>query len=221
MSRRIFSRIFSPDFFSSFLWGKIAQKNPPGKSPGKSSQIYTTKILQNIPADCPAQEFPPESPSRTGRVAQSWVRIAPHPVSQIVRRLFPRPFFGGTTKSGTKNQPKEEVLGADILRTSGGHARGCPGPKLRSGRSKSWKHKHFGADIPDPKARPSTTPRDFQKLWSEKLWAEFSFPTKETKTPLVGHLWGPTLRPIGTLNSVSAHVSKNWHEVAESGIAVA
>ena len=41
--------------------------------------------------------------------------------------------------SRTKNQPKEEVLGTDIPRTYGGHSRGHPGPKLRSGRSKSWK----------------------------------------------------------------------------------
>ena len=37
------------------------------------------------------------------------------------------------------------------------------------------KNKHLGADIHDPKARTSTTLRDFQKLRSEKLWAEFSF----------------------------------------------
>ena len=78
--------------------------------------------------------------------------------------------------SRTKNQPKEEVLGTDIPRTSGGHSRGYPGPKLRSGNSKSWKNKHLGADIHDPKARTSTTLRDFQKLRSEELWAEFSFP---------------------------------------------
>ena len=82
----------------------------------------------------------------------------------------------GTLVSRTKNQPKEEVFGTDIPRTSGGHARGYPGPKLRSGRSKSWKNKHFGADIHDPKARTSTTLRGFQELRSEKLWAEFSFP---------------------------------------------
>ena len=41
--RRIFSWIFSSDLFSSFLW-KSAQKNPPGKSPAKSTKIYTTKI---------------------------------------------------------------------------------------------------------------------------------------------------------------------------------
>ena len=53
--RTDFSRIFifePPDFFADFLAGffllifvgKSAQKNPPRKSPGKSSKIYTTKI---------------------------------------------------------------------------------------------------------------------------------------------------------------------------------
>ena len=37
--------------------GKSAQKNPPGKSPGKSSKIYTTKILQHISADWPGQHL--------------------------------------------------------------------------------------------------------------------------------------------------------------------
>ena len=46
------------------------------------------------------------------------------------------------------------------------------------------KNKHFGADIHDPKARTSTTLRGFQKLRSEKLWAEFSFPISE-KVPSV------------------------------------
>ena len=81
-----------------------------------------------------------------------------------------------TLHSRTKNRPKEEVFGTDIPRTSRGHSRGYPGPKLRSGRSKFWKNKHFGTDIHDPKARTSTTLRDFHKLRSEELWAEFSFP---------------------------------------------
>ena len=44
LGRRVFSRILSPDYFASFLWGKSAQKNPPGKSLAKSSKFYTTKI---------------------------------------------------------------------------------------------------------------------------------------------------------------------------------
>ena len=39
-----FLRIVSPDFLSSFLWEKVPKKNPPRKSPAKSSKIYTTKI---------------------------------------------------------------------------------------------------------------------------------------------------------------------------------
>ena len=77
--------------------------------------------------------------------------------------------------SSTKNQPKEDGFGTNIPWTSGGHSRRYPGPKFRSGRSKSWKNKHLGADIHDPKVRTSITLRDFQKLWSEKLRADFLF----------------------------------------------
>ena len=55
LGRTDFLRIFMfqpPNFFPDFLAGffllifvgKSAQKNPPGKSPAKSSKIYTTKI---------------------------------------------------------------------------------------------------------------------------------------------------------------------------------
>ena len=74
-----------------------------------------------------------------------------------------------------KISPKTKFLGR-ISRGHPGVIRADIGPKLRSGNSKSWKNKHFGAAIHDPKARTSTTLRDFQKLRSEKLWAEFSFP---------------------------------------------
>ena len=52
-----------------------------------------------------------------------------------------------------KISPQEEDFGTDIPRTSGGHSRGYPGPKLRSGRSKSWKKK------PSIWARTSMTQR--------------------------------------------------------------
>ena len=65
--RTDFSRIFTfepPDFFADFVAGfflifvgKSAQKNSPGKSPAKSSKIYTTKILRHISAEGPGQPF--------------------------------------------------------------------------------------------------------------------------------------------------------------------
>ena len=47
-------------------------------------------------------------------------------------------------------------------RTSGGHSRGCPGPKNfgQGARNPGKKSKHLGADTHDPEARTSTTLRD-------------------------------------------------------------
>ena len=67
--------------------------------------------------------------------------------------------------SRTKNQPKEEVLGG------GGHPADIWGSFARITRPKTSvrvvkileKNKHVSADIHDPKARTSTTLRDFQK----------------------------------------------------------
>ena len=111
-----------------------------------------------------------EKGSRQGFLEGGFQKVLRTPPRRV------RPLRRAPYVSRTKNQPKEEVLGTDIPRTTGGHSRGYPGPELRSGPSKSWKNKHLGADIHDPKARTSTTLRDFQKLRSEKLWAEFSFP---------------------------------------------
>ena len=90
---------------------------------------------------------------------------------ETVFHPFPNePTLNPSVLATTTNQPKRKFLG----RTSRGHhSRGYAGP----GQSKLWKKKHFGADIHDPKARTSTTLRDFQKLRSERLWAEFSFPS--------------------------------------------
>ena len=52
-----FFRGFLAGFFILIFVGISAQKNPPGKSPGKSSKIYTTKVLQHISADSPGQYF--------------------------------------------------------------------------------------------------------------------------------------------------------------------
>ena len=65
--RTDFSRILSfgpPDVFADFVAGffrlifvgKSAQEDHPGKSPAKSSKLYTTKILRHISADWPGQK---------------------------------------------------------------------------------------------------------------------------------------------------------------------
>ena len=101
-------------------------------------------------------------------------------------------------KSGTKKQPKEEVFGTGIPQTFGGHPRGYPGPKLRSGPSKPWENGNFSGVPKRGRSQKQANERkraqiraksagssqqksaksDFQKLRSDKLWAEFSFPIK-------------------------------------------
>ena len=47
----VFFRGFSRRIFSPHFVGKMPNKNPPGKSPGKFSEIYTTKILRRSSAE--------------------------------------------------------------------------------------------------------------------------------------------------------------------------
>ena len=48
LSRRISFCGFGRRIFSPLFVGKTAQKSPPGKSPAKSSKIYTTKIPDTV-----------------------------------------------------------------------------------------------------------------------------------------------------------------------------
>ena len=64
LGHRILSRILSPDFFSSFLWGKSAQINPPRKSLAKSSKIYTTKVPDKFLQRGRAEEWAFDAASR-------------------------------------------------------------------------------------------------------------------------------------------------------------
>ena len=77
-------------------------------------------------------------------------------------------FKGGQTR--TKNQPKEQVFGTDIPRTSEGHSPEYSSPNCIT---KSWKNKHMDEDIQDPKARTSTTLRAFQKLGEKNFGMNF------------------------------------------------
>ena len=70
-----------------------------------------------------------------------------------------------TAMSVKKNHPKEEILGRIFVRTSG--------QKLRSGPPNHGKTRVL--------ARARTSGADvLKKVWSEKLRAEFSFPTVAT-----------------------------------------
>ena len=93
------------------------------------------------------------------------------PLVCILLKKFPYPGF-----QERKSSPKSKFWG----RISCGRPRGYPGgrtgAKASIKPSKSWKNRHFGADVHDPKARTSMTPGGFKKLRSEKLRAEFSFP---------------------------------------------
>ena len=71
LSRRIFSRIFSPDFFSSFLWEKI---------PRKSSRKIPGKILQNLYDKNPPTHFcrlKLHSPKFVPKLSQTCLGVVP------------------------------------------------------------------------------------------------------------------------------------------------
>ena len=171
------SEIF-PEFFEPLFCGS---EQVPGKFPPNFPLHFP-----NFPANKSKKKSPTSFCRSAGRTKFASPRFSARELPRFALRIAGPSkikcpslccfwILGGTshqlaTLSRAKNQPKEEVFGTDVPRTSGGHSRGCPGPKLRSGRSKSWKNKHLGADIHDPKARTYTTLRDFQKLRSEKLW---------------------------------------------------
>ena len=79
--------------------------------------------------------------------------------------------FAQPRLSGTNKLPKDEVFGPDIPWTSGVIRADIPAQNFGQGPGNT---SIFGVNVHDAKARTSTTLRDFQKLRSEKLWAEFS-----------------------------------------------
>ena len=117
-----------------------------------------------------------------------------------------------------KISPKSEFWG----RISGGRPRGYPGgrpgAKTSVKPSKSWKNKHFGADVHDPKARTSMTRGGSKKLRSEKLRAEFSFPIYDSFCPVPSlpstfqfhRFWGCINFVPRTQDAVRGGVPKIW-----------
>ena len=92
--RTDFSRIFifgPPDFFADFVAGffllifvgKSVQKNPPGKSPAKSSKFYTTKIPDTFLQRGRAKNFPHKKKKRNSGVCLVLVRECRFPERAI------------------------------------------------------------------------------------------------------------------------------------------
>ena len=85
--------------------------------------------------------------------------------------------FGVLLVQERKISPKRKFSGRISRGHPGAIRADIPARNFGQGGQNPGKTSIFGADIHDPKARTSTTLRGFQKLRSEKLWAEFSFPT--------------------------------------------
>ena len=131
---------------------------------------------------------------------------------------------------GRKISPKRKFLGRIFRRHPGVIRTDIPAQNFGQGaQNPGTKNKHsMGADIHDLDARTSTTLRDFQKLRSEKLWAEFSFPNNWGKDPLrgarrmPGQFWDPLschLLTAGWLGiSHIAPLTLNWPRVRHGGL---
>ena len=97
-----------------------------------------------------------------GQESSRDISISEYTLLGYTPEVFREIHFGQnyTQESGTKIQPKEEVLGRISLRTSGQKLRSDP---PNPGRKKNIFARTSRADV-------------MKKLWSEKLRADFSFP---------------------------------------------
>ena len=176
--RTDFPRIFifgPPDFFADFLAGffllifvgKSAQKNPPGKSPAKSSEIYTTKIPDTF-----LQRVRPKS---FRQQPLKFEELTPPPsslqTSSPQTNGSPRAFYqelgqpnnNVPTCQKRKVSPKTEVFGRTSLRTSG--------QKLRSGPPNPGKNKHLGTDMPRGRPRKNFGLKNFGLMFRSLTWS--------------------------------------------------
>ena len=108
---------------------KVAQIHLPECISAKISATFPQNLRQNLP------NFGQKSPNLPNFVSKKGSNFE-HPTQE------------------QKSSPKRKLLGRRGI--SGGHSRGHPGPKLRSGPSKHRENKHFCAHVHDPKALSST-----------------------------------------------------------------
>ena len=92
-------------------------------------------------------------------------------------------FHAPSKISRTKNQPKEEVFGTEIPRTSKGHSRGHPGPKLRSGHSKCLEKQALGRGHPWPEGADVHTLKGLPKTSVSKTLGWFFIPHLKEASP--------------------------------------
>ena len=88
-------------------------------------------------------------------------------IASVVRRKL-RLVIVGVDDQERKSSPKSKFWGRISRGRPRGNLGGRPGAKASVGPSKSWKNKHFGAGIHDPKARTSMTRRGWKKNFGLK-----------------------------------------------------
>ena len=143
LSRRIFSRIFSPDFFSSFLWEKVPRKilqenpreNPPKFIQQKSSDTFL-QIAQGKNF-CPkfALNFP-----RFFKVSPMFRALLPGKIKLSLRGVAVTTETATNAETAKTVKPSLSSLGTVFCRTSQRRARCSPEPPKPSRSPKpSWR----------------------------------------------------------------------------------
>ena len=149
MSRRIFSRIFSSDFFSSFLWEKVLRKilheNPLEFIQQKSSNTFLQISQGNNSTQIPENQKPPQTQKlRNSNSETQKVRVSEFPRQsfRVSEAEFPSRTISGSFGVGTKS-PKHYVYSgrthfgsfrAGYFRTKSGNSE-TPPQKLRNTNS--------------------------------------------------------------------------------------
>ena len=140
----------------------MPRKIPPGKSPGKSSKIYTTKILQHISADWPGQIL-----VKLGRSFRffSFSQFELQPTKEVIQLKM---FRSQTYRSIREGVNREKLTVKKLIdnEMSFFH-RLCPLQTVKN-RRKPWKNRHQTVKKSAPKIHHSFTVSfsPFTSSWS-------------------------------------------------------